>query len=255
MKDFTIDLYSSLLSALKATDYSFLTVKDFMRQESKTNKITLRHDVDKAPENSLAFAKMQFGAGMRGTYYFRAKPPSFNKKIIFEIASLNHEIGYHYETMDICKGNVDKAYDEFCHYLDMFRKISPVETICMHGSPMSKYDNKKIWEKYDYRKLGIIAEPYFDLKFNEVFYITDTGRMWDSSKVSIRDRPSQKVSTQWPSYHSTYNIIEALYENTFPNKVMMTFHPQRWTNNQTLWLKELLMQNLKNQVKRFLVKK
>jgi len=46
----------------------------------------------------------------------------------------------------------------------------------MHGSPLSKYDNRKIWEKYDYRDYGIIAEPYFDIDFNEVFYMTDKGR-------------------------------------------------------------------------------
>jgi hypothetical protein len=35
---------------------------------------------------------------------------------------------------------------------------------------------------------------------------------------------------------------------------MFTFHPQRWTDDKTLWYKELVVQNLKNQVKRFLVK-
>jgi hypothetical protein len=58
----------------------------------------------------------------------------------------------------------------------------------MHGSPFSKYDNKKIWEKYDYRDYGIIAEPSFDIDYDEVFYITDTGRSWNNSKVSVRDK-------------------------------------------------------------------
>jgi hypothetical protein len=35
---------------------------------------------------------------------------------------------------------------------------------------------------------------------------------------------------------------------------MFTFHPQRWSDDKALWLKELLMQNFKNQVKRMLVK-
>ena len=36
---------------------------------------------------------------------------------------------------------------------------------------------------------------------------------------------------------------------------MFTIHPQRWTNNHGLWTKELVMQNIKNVVKRlFFVK-
>ena len=59
--------------------------------------------------------------------------------------------------------------------------LSPVKTICMHGSPLSKWDNRDLWKRYNYRDFGIIAEPYFDLDFDEVFYITDTGRSWNKS--------------------------------------------------------------------------
>ncbi len=55
----------------------------------------------------------------------------------------------------------------------------PVSTVCMHGSPLSRVSNLDLWKKYDYRGLGIIAEPYLDIDFDEVFYLTDTGRRWD----------------------------------------------------------------------------
>ena len=56
------------------------------------------------------------------------------------------------------------------------------------------------------------------------------------------------------SYHTTSGIIAALETGGFPSQVMITLHPQRWTSNMFLWSKELLAQNLKNQVKRFIVK-
>ena len=56
----------------------------------------LRHDVDKLPENSLVFAKTQAEMGIKGSYYFVQYP-----KIIEKIASLGHEIGYHYEDVDL----------------------------------------------------------------------------------------------------------------------------------------------------------
>lgn len=258
MKDFTLSTYKTLLLSLLGHGYKFKTYKDF--QYNKANKtLVLRHDVDLRKENSLAFARIQNILGIVGTYYFRVIPQSFNEQVIKEIASWGHEIGYHYETMDSCRGNVDKAYDEFCHHLEMFRRIVTVETICMHGSPLSKFDNRALWDKYDYRTLGLIAEPYFDLDFNKTFYITDTGRQWDGSNFSIRDKASKanpiinpEFINRW--YHSTSDIIYAIENDDFPNMVMMNFHPQRWTDDTMLWLEELIVQTIKNQVKRFLVK-
>ena len=252
MRDFTLSQCSLFLRTLIQKHYTINTFSDFI-EKPKEKCTILRHDVDKLPENSLVFAHIQSRLGIKGTYYFRAKPVSFNKKIILEIASMGHEIGYHYETMDTCNGNVDKAYDEFCRNLEMFRKIVPVKTACMHGSPMSKWDSRDIWQKYNYKNLGIIAEPYFDIDYNQVFYITDTGRMWDGSKISVRDKPKHQVVSQWPSYHSTSDIIKAVNEETFPYKVMMTVHPQRWSDNYLAWAKELVLQNVKNTVKRGLI--
>jgi len=72
--------------------------------------------------------------------------------------------------------------------LRRLREFYPVKTICMHGSPLSKYDNKLLWDKYDYRDYGITAEPNFDVDFDEVLYLTDTGRRWDGDRVSVRDK-------------------------------------------------------------------
>jgi len=80
------------------------------------------------------------------------------------------------------------AICDFERNLEKLRKFYPVKTICMHGSPLSEWDNRLIWEKYNYRDFGIIGEPYFDVDFGEVFYLTDTGRRWDGDEVSVRDK-------------------------------------------------------------------
>jgi hypothetical protein len=155
----------------------------------------------------------------------------------------------------------------------------------MHGSPLSKYDNKAIWRKYDYKKLGIIAEPYFDVDFDDVLYLTDTGRRWDGDSVSIRDKaiggrwqavedqtkgrggegkmwveaqknptPSTQHLATFPRFKTTFDIIKSAEEGRLPEKIMMTFHPQRWTDKPVPWAKELVWQNVKNAGKYFLVK-
>jgi hypothetical protein len=54
-------------------------------------------------------------------------------------------------------------------------------------------------------------------------------------------------------YHTTDDVIRAAEQGTLPARIMITTHPQRWTNNILAWSKELLMQSLKNIVKRILI--
>ena len=67
------------------------------------------------------------------------------------------------------------------------------------------------------------------------------------------------------SFHATDEIIEAANHGKLPNQIMFTFPPrpyrngtfgraQRWSDDLLLWSKELVIQNLKNMVKRFLVR-
>jgi len=54
-------------------------------------------------------------------------------------------------------------------------------------------------------------------------------------------------------FRTTNDIIKAAKENRLPNQIMITAHPQRWTNNPLQWTKELIIQNAKNMVKRFVI--
>jgi len=148
-----------------------------------------------------------------------------------------------------------RAYQLFKTHLEQLRQYVPVKTICMHGSPKSRYDSKDIWKEYDYREQGIIGEPYFDIDFNEVFYLTDTGRRWDGWKVILRDKVPQQETWKKAGlvFQSTKDIIQAAEQNNLPNKIMITTHPQRWTDRPWPWMKELVWQGVKNVVKGILV--
>ena len=241
--DFTLSKYSELLDALKAYDFESLT---------------LRHDVDLKPMNSLKAAQIEAEKGMHGIYYFRAVPESWDEEAIRLIALLGHEVGYHYESLTTCNGDVDKAYEDFCWNLEALRVLVPVRSICMHGSPRSPYDSKDIWKKYDYHTLGIENEPYLDTDFSKVFYLTDTGRRWDGYKVSVRDKipEYQDIWTkQGLTFHSTDDVIECLRSGRIPKRLMITVHPQRWAPFGSAWCKELLLQNAKNIVKKAIIRK
>ena len=214
--DFTISRFASLLQALKVNSF---------------HTLTLRHDVDLKPGNSLRTAQIEAKLGLYGIYYFRAVPESWNNAIIKQIAALGHEIGYHYESLTTCNGDIDAAYEDFKKNLEALRKLVPVRSACMHGSPRSPWDSKDIWRKFDYHALGIENEPYLDTDFSIVFYLTDTGRRWDGYKVSVRDKIPQ-YQDAWTaaglSFHSTDDVIEGLRKGIIPKDFMFTIHPQRW---------------------------
>ncbi|MCK4695238.1 MAG: hypothetical protein KAT74_05730 [Candidatus Cloacimonetes bacterium] len=252
--DFTIKKYKQLLSALQSQGYFFQPFQKFVNAP-KEKSIVLRHDVDLLPYNSLLFAKIQYKQKIKGSYYFRAVPESWDERIIKEIHDLDHEIGYHYENLTTCNDDINKAIEDFKYNLEKLRNLTPVSTICMHGSPQSKWDSKDLWKKYNYRDFGIIGEPYFDVDFDKVFYLTDTGRRWDGYKVSVRDKIPQQET--WAGKGFTFNhtsdLIQAAGQGKLPNQIMMTIHPQRWSDKFGPWIKELVWQNVKNIVKRIIV--
>lgn len=246
MKDFTLHKYEQFLKSALANGYQLVSYQDYLNNDFEKVFI-LRHDVDKRPLNSLKIAQLQHKLGVKGTYYFRAVPESFDEKIIVQIAELGHEIGYHYEDLTITKGDHQKAIQHFEKWLNKLSEFYPVKTVCMHGSPLSKYDNRLLWDNYKYQDYGVIAEPYFDIDFDKVFYITDTGRKWDGGSVSVRDKVKSKFDL---SFHSTDELIAAFENGQLPNQIMQNIHPQRWTNNKKEWIQELLSQRLKNRIKK-----
>jgi len=251
-RDFTIAVYSDLLQAALDAGFVPVTMEAFASAAATPKKIIiLRHDVDKRPGHSLETARLQHSKGVKGTYYFRITSDSFDPVIIKKIAGMGHEIGYHYEDVAIANGDLEAAYQLFNRHLAKLREYYPVKTVCMHGSPLSKWDNKLLWKKYNYRELGIIAEPYFDIDFDKVLYLTDTGRSWNSGGAIVRD----KVETAYRfELNNTFDLIRHFNEGWFPPQIMLNIHPQRWTSTMMGWTEELLFQNAKNFVKRIINK-
>ena len=258
--DFTPSTYHRLLTALKENGYEFFTFEEYCSGEKSDKVVILRHDVDKKPANSVALAEIEASLGIHATYYFRIVPESNQPDFIRRIAELGHEIGYHYEDLTICKGDTEKAYESFQKNLAYFRTYYPVKTISMHGSPAGKYDNRDIWNHYDYRDFDIIGEPYFDFLDENVnepdgsrFYFTDTAGMWDGDKYNVRDKAIGQSADNKVKVHTTGDLIRFLTHSASAREVMINTHPQRWTDNKAEWLLEYTTQKAKNIIKRFLV--
>ncbi len=252
MRDFTFQKYNKLCISLLNNNFIPKRLDEFFEEQKKDEKtFIMRHDVDKKPENSLAIAKIEHELGIKSTFYFRTTNEVFKEDIICQIRDLGHEIGYHYEVLAKAKGDFELAIENFRYELSQFRKFTDIKTISRHGSPISKWNDLNLWNKYNYLDYGISCEAYLDLDYNITHYATDTGRCWNGYKYNIRD----KVDTSLP--YSDISITDDLINiiKTLKKNIIINSHPQRWNDGFFAWSAELILQNIKNLGKRFVLKK
>ena len=248
--DFTLKKYESLCEIISNCSYTTLTFEQYFSQKNiPKNCILLRHDVDRNIENALKMADIEYRFNLVSTYYCRKTKQVFKPEYFQKIASIGHEIGYHYETLDKAKGNEVEAIKIFEQELNAFREFIEIKTACMHGNPLSPWLNSNIWNKYDFKEFGIIGEPYISLDYKNVIYLTDTGRTWANKNIRVKDvirnEYNQKNNLLIGNISTTDDIINLIKEERFP-KICLLAHPNRWHDHTINWISESILQNIKN---------
>jgi len=232
-QDYTLNKYKDLCKTIINSNYLVVTLDEYLtgNKFKDRNIIIMRHDIDHNCRYALDLARIEHEFNIKATYYFRMNKKTFITKIIDEIESLGHEIGYHYETIDRCKGDIEKAQLLFETELATFRKNYEVKTVCAHGNPLTKYDNKKIWGNLklsDYRLLG---EAFLALDFNKFAYFSDSGRTWKKNKAQKMPGKDDVVTAfDQTQAENTDDIIRIIKDGTLFNICILT-HPERWSKN------------------------
>jgi hypothetical protein len=242
MRDFTFETYRKLLKQIIQSGYEFQSMEEFITTP-KNKVVVLRHDSDIWPKNDLKMAHIENELKVRSSYYFRV-PETFNEEIILKIVGLSHEIGYHYEDLVRSKGNQDMAIANFKINLNQLRRFYPVKTITRHGRPLSRIESLKLWEEYNYKSLGIKAEPYLDVDYSKVLYLTDNGSKWNASSSNIRDYTYSEYFNF--DIETTFDLIKSFSQNKLPNQIILNVHPARWNDNLFIWLYRYFLQKAKN---------
>ena len=248
--DFTLKKYEQLCRSVLAARVGTCTISEFLSSaENHKKTVIFRHDVDRNPLQALFMASVESKCGIKSTYYFRTKKTVFRPDIIQKINQLGHEIGYHYETLAECKGDYEKAMSLFIEELQMFRKICPVTSISMHGRPLSKFDNRDLWKKYDFRDHGLLGECYLSIDYNQVLYLSDTGRTWHPTRYNVRDTVEGQTL---PELETTAELIQ-LIQAGLDRPLCLLTHPNRWTDSPFSWGKEWLLDQCINRIKQLLI--
>ena len=250
-RDFSIHLYEELLAGIGRAGWKVFTLAEyFERLQAPESFLILRHDVDRRPKRALRMALAENSCGIRSTYYFRANPRVFRTDIVSKIASMGHEIGYHYEVLDKADGRVPLAKQLFTEELTKMRSITDVKTASMHGNPLSPWDNRDFWRSHHPTEFGLAGEAYISMDEGDLVYMTDTGGGWNRTRDNVLDH---LPSLPMPAFRSTRELMHSLGKEGF-RKVYLQVHPNRWTDGPLEWAaqraEDLVLNGLKRILKR-----
>jgi len=232
---FSHDQYRQIIASIRRAGMQPVSVSDFLTAADKKRLAILRHDVDRRPAKAIALARLEHELGIRSTYYFRAgSRGTFPADAVRAIVSLGHEVGYHYETLSQCGGNVPAALAAFERNLAQFRQIAPCVTVSMHGAPLSRHDNQQLAAHIDFERLELLGDAVSHVVPFEPYYFTDTGGRWNASgRENLRDYagvlPPPGVS---PDNEAAFASL--LSKNERP--IYLSTHPERWSHTRTGYL-------------------
>ncbi|HOY84065.1 MAG TPA: hypothetical protein PLQ80_02055 [Candidatus Syntrophosphaera sp.] len=237
--DFTAKRYKHLLATLKDSGYSFVRLDHYLENPDHFDQmkrvVLLRHDVDRNPGQALTMANLEVKLGVFGSYYFRCKPWVFNRRIIKQVADLGHEIGYHYERLADARGDFARARKLMLMDLKRLRELGEVKTAAMHGRPLSQWDNRLIFDKFQLGDFSLIGEPYRSVDHFKYVYVSESGRNWNSDRLVIWDSVR---GTSLPHIDGGTRGLASYLAST-DLKIQLLLHPNRWSDNMLTWTMQL----------------
>ncbi|MBQ8228030.1 MAG: hypothetical protein IJZ88_03360 [Clostridia bacterium] len=202
------------------------------------NYLVLKHDVETNVANAHRIAVIENKYGHRGSYYVQAYllEKDENVKLLTEMKNMGHEISYHYDVLDSCKGNFDSAIKEFEKNRCLFETNGfSVVTVCQHGNPV--IERNGYHSNRDFFRSERVRELYPDItdimvNFKEqistdYLYFSDAGRRFnliydpinnDIIKSDDKNIPFENLQSLTGGLsHEIGNII--------------SIHPHRWMNS------------------------
>ena len=151
--------------------------------------LTLKHDVETDVKKAYRLATIEHKYGHRGSYYVQAylMHDAANIRMLQEMQQMGHEISYHYDVMDSCKGDLEKAIAEFEQNRLLFEQNGfTIETVCQHGNPVVERigytSNRDFFRSEKVRALyphivDVMVNLKSDVPTNFTYY-SDAGRVF-----------------------------------------------------------------------------
>lgn len=225
------------------------------------NYVVLKHDVETDVPRAHRIAQIEKKYGHRGSYYVQAylMNNSRNVELLSQMQQMGHEISYHYDVLDSCKGNMNEAVAEFEKNLKLFRSQDfPVVTVCQHGNPIIERNGYS--SNRDFFRNSHVKELYPDIadimvNFKEAYstdylYFSDAGRtfrlIYDPINNDIVNSDDKNIP---------FNSVDELLNGLDKEKGnIISIHPHRWMQSALIYLCKKSLFNAIRKVAKIMVK-
>jgi hypothetical protein len=222
--DFTFAAFDEFCGRIAHT--SVYTVADYLARSAppSTPFVILRLDVDYREAHAVQMALIAQRYHLRGSFYFRNRHGLFDLDAMRRIAALDHEVGYHFETLDICGGDLEAAESLFLDHLDQLRSAGlTVRTVAAHGSPPTAPTYRSNLDLVSrssrlLERAGILGETTLSIDFTQITYTSDATWRWrrhDNFKPGAQGSPTSLSGIMKDSSRDTIGLY-------------INFHPHQW---------------------------
>ena len=202
------------------------------------NYLVLKHDVETNVPNAYRMAHIEHKYGHRGSYYVQAylMQNEENIRLLKEMQHMGHEVSYHYDVMDSCKGNWEAAIAEFEKNCQMFQKCGfDCVTVCQHGNPVVErvgYTSNRDFFRSShvqalYPNMADIMVNYPEKYETQYLYFSDAGRIFKRIFDPINNDVVNSDDKNVP-YKDLNELFSDLSGET--GNIIST-HPHRWTDS------------------------
>lgn len=205
--------------------------------------IVLKHDVETDVPHAYEIARIESKFGHRGSYYVQAYllENQANIDLLKKIQNMGHEISYHYDVMDSCKGNLEAAIEEFERNRLLFENNGfRVISVCQHGNPVVERigytSNRDFFRSNRVQKLypGIsdIMVNFKDQICTDYLYFSDAGRefklIFDPINNDVINSDDKNIP--YSDSDKLFNALDPKGGN------IISIHPHRWTKSAVLYV-------------------
>ncbi len=199
--------------------------------------LVLKHDVETNVANALKMAVIENTYGHRGSFYVQAyllEEPK-NIEILKKIQDLGHEVSYHYDVLDSCKGNIDLALKEFSQNKKLFEDNGfYMKTVCQHGNPVVErigytsnrdfFRSQKVKSKYS--EIFDIMVDFKEGYNTDYTYFSDAGR-----KFKLIFDPINNDIVNSDDKNIPFSTLDGLLPYLKEGNCIISTHPHRWMDS------------------------
>ncbi len=202
------------------------------------NYLVLKHDVETNVASAYRMAQIEHKYGHCGSYYVQAYllDNAENVKLLQKMQQMGHEISYHYDVMDSCKGDLEAAVTEFEKNRCAFEKNGfTCVTVCQHGNPVVErvgytsnrdfFRSARVQEQYP--NMADIMVNYPEKYETSYLYFSDAGRMFKRIYDPINNDVVNSDDKNIP-YKDLNELFDGLSRE---DGNIISTHPHRWTGS------------------------